>query len=807
MKQMMMVCLWWVACVCAAVPLVQDGEPRAQIVIAENPPRAVPLAAEELQTFIERISGAKLPIVTEVQAGLPVKLYVGRSAATDAMGLTSDGLDYGAYHLKSGDDYLVMMGLDEDFVPPEPYSRNRQDIPRMMEEWDELTSGTWGNPIGTRITRYYNSATGLYEADKRGSLNAVYDLLRRFGVRWYMPGELGEIVPLQATLELPQVDETVVPDYPMRYLYFSFFHIASREDVLWYLRQGLNHGKEVMGLGQPGHGSAPVHARQEMKDAHPEYYALWGGKREVDKKGSGVPCLSAPGLIRNNVEFVRAVYDIYDQPMVSVMPQDGYGNACTCELCQGKETLDRGWYGQISDYVWAYTEKVAEEVYKTHPDRWISCHAYGSYMLPPLHLDKLSPNVVVGLVHGRADFNDDQQWAEFEELVQGWQEKMTSGKFMRWVHYLHTRERAPTHGLPVVYPHSIDRELKALKGISLGDFVEVSFDGGKLQAPIVNHLNIWLTGRLYWDAEQDVEPLLAEYYLQFYGPAAAEMRAFLEHAEMNWPAMRKEVAVIDRSYALLAAAQEAAPEGSVYAARIEMMSDYMEPLKQIREKLVVGRKGNPELAIHPADSSNLTMDGKLDDAFWQGAQVQQMVTVAEGDAPKQQTEFKVRWADNAIVFGIRCLDDDMANLNVATQKDEDNNIWMGDVLELLLETQPHSYYQICVNPAGAVMDLDRNGGINTLWESQVEVATAREPGSWTVELRVPLTGDRHGSPDPLHGVAGGKPTAEHPFYFNLCRQRVRQKDMELTAWHATGTNGFHNVLKMGKLTVEPAANP
>jgi len=40
--------------------LVENGEPRAEIVIASDPPRSTRLAAHELQTSLEKISGAKL---------------------------------------------------------------------------------------------------------------------------------------------------------------------------------------------------------------------------------------------------------------------------------------------------------------------------------------------------------------------------------------------------------------------------------------------------------------------------------------------------------------------------------------------------------------------------------------------------------------------------------------------------------------------------------------------------------------------------------------------------------------------------
>ncbi len=50
--------------------LVENGQPRAEIVVAENRPRMTTLAALELRQFIERMSGARLPIVTAPTSGV-----------------------------------------------------------------------------------------------------------------------------------------------------------------------------------------------------------------------------------------------------------------------------------------------------------------------------------------------------------------------------------------------------------------------------------------------------------------------------------------------------------------------------------------------------------------------------------------------------------------------------------------------------------------------------------------------------------------------------------------------------------------
>jgi hypothetical protein len=97
--------------------IVENGQPRAQIVIAKNPPRSTRLAAHELQSYVEKISGAKLPIVNEPRADLPIKIGVGRSSLTDNLKIDARDLRAGAYRIVSGDDWLVLIGASRGERP------------------------------------------------------------------------------------------------------------------------------------------------------------------------------------------------------------------------------------------------------------------------------------------------------------------------------------------------------------------------------------------------------------------------------------------------------------------------------------------------------------------------------------------------------------------------------------------------------------------------------------------------------------------------------------------------------------------
>jgi hypothetical protein len=106
--------------------LLKDGQPYAEIIIAEDPPRTTHLAARELQTYVENITGATLGIGTEL-TGQPIGIYVGESPHTEKLGITAEGLKYGAYRIVSGEDWLVLIGQDSDFTPIEPWPRSNAD--------------------------------------------------------------------------------------------------------------------------------------------------------------------------------------------------------------------------------------------------------------------------------------------------------------------------------------------------------------------------------------------------------------------------------------------------------------------------------------------------------------------------------------------------------------------------------------------------------------------------------------------------------------------------------------------------------
>ncbi len=748
--------------------LVSDGKVLAEIVITKDPPRTVRLAAEELQTYVRKMTGAELPIVEAPSDAEGIKkIFVGRSHWTDQLGVSSEGLNNGAFRIVSGPDWLILIGADKDFQPKEPWARRNDDIPRLLEEWDEITGEHFGN-IFALMYRKFDPVSGMWEfdLDNAGSFNAVNQFLRDQGVRWYMPGELGEVVPQKKSIALPKIDKTYAPDFPLRQLYQhgGNFWTGKMDEILWQLRLGTNQGNDLVGFGpNPGvaHGIRLVISRDEAKAAHPEYYQLQGGQRQTD---SGVPSLVSEGLIQANVRYLRKVFDTYDVPMVSVMPTDGFTAICEEAAAQGKENPERGRLGSLSDYVWEYVAKVATELAKTHPDKMIHCLAYTTYLLPPEKIEKLPPNVVVGIAQNRSSFAKEETKELFHGIREGWLEKITSGVLpYQYEYYLQDHPSRPWKDLPVVYPRLIVEDLQYLNDKSIGDYAEV-YRGG---INPVNLLNVYVTSRFYWDVNQDLESMLDEYYRLFYGPAEQPMREFFTLAEEKW----RDFSGDDAKWLLelLDTAEQAAGD-TVYGKRVALIREN----NQMGLERVAVLKQSPELIrIGYLDESGTvpmaTVDSLPSFNLKDGVNGQ--------DLTENTGEVSIGWTGDDLFFRVVCNETDMSSLRKFADQKDDTAIFRDDTVEILIGTPSKGLFAISINPAGTVVDLDatEQGFSGIAWDSQAEVKTLEEPGRWVAEVSIPIA-----------SLNAEPPTLEAPWKVNVGRNRPRGTDRSYSSLAPTG---------------------
>jgi hypothetical protein len=789
----------------ASPALVENGLPHAEIVIAENPARMTRLAAKELQTYVAKISGATLPILSQ-PSGKAIPVFVGKSRFTDQRKLDTGGLAHGAFRIASGPDWLALLGPDQDYVPVEPWGRklDRNESRRVNAEWDKITGDLFWNNLDHLYTRYHPELD-VWDYDDAGTLNAVYEFLRGLGVRWFAPGELGEVVPKSPRIELPAVNRTVTPDFALRKFMFYTDHTGIGDKAIWCLRLGLNQGRELLGVTQPCHGIKFVLMREEMKKAHPEMYLMIGGKRDFSHQGVGVPDLRSPVLFEKHVKYARAMFDHFAEPVLNLDMVDGYSGLVADDPDWNAElTPERGWTGSMSDQVWGYVNRVALELQTSHPDRTVCGLAYGSYRLPPAKIDQLSPNLAVIETRNRMNFWDEAARTEARETRAAWLKKLPSGRYFTWNSCANARPDAA--GRPVVYTRQIANDLRELKGVTQGEMIEIyDHPAGKESQfgydPLaLDHLHLYLMSRLWWDADQDLAPLMADYCQGYYGPAAGAMQAFLDFCEANWMLMAQDGAKIGGALDLLSKAQTAVDPASVFGRRIQKIADFVKPMRTLQEQL--SRKRETDLSFRVLLTENTgakpmkgkPLNGELPKEFWPDVRVAPLLPLTPGQRPKANGNVRVFREDNILYFGIHCDEPDTAGLAAATK------FFDGDYVSLLIETPSHSYYEIAVNPAGTVVETDyRANSPGTGWTSASQIAVHRGQGEWSVEIRLPIAGEGASLLDPRKGIDGDQPKDLFPWYFNVCRQRVRGAQVERTALSPTGQDDFRVPARFAKL--------
>ena len=144
----------------------------------------------------------------------------------------------------------------------------------------------------------------------------------------------------------------------------------------------------------------------------------------------------------------------------------------------------------------------------------------------------------------------------------------------------------------------------------------------------------------------------------------------------------------------------------------------------------------------PAD---MQVDGRLDEPAWTAAhEIDDFTQVEpdEGASPSHRTTVKVLANASALVFGIVSHDPDPSGIvsySVRRDADLDDEDHVRIVLGPFVDGR--SGYVFAVNPSGARFDaLIDPGGNDEVgdWDAIWEAATARGPGGWSVEIRIPI---------------------------------------------------------------------
>ncbi len=474
-------------CMASTIVIVRDGQAGAVIVTASEPTPSAERASRELQHFVERMSGAQLPIYAGVDAIPPEtrvapRLLVGRSAAVEQLDVEVPALD----------------------------------------DLDHSREGFVLKTVASSLVIAGNE-TGPY----RGTEYAVYELLERLGCGWFFPGPFGEVVPEKKTIAIPALDETQRPSFIMRNIWSDGLTAQPVGFSEWLTR---NKGTVRRFFGFPSDGS--IHRLvppEKYAKVSPEIYAMGDdGQRRLGGVSHKVMiCPSSAKLVEIAAEGICQYFR--DNPEANSfgfnIPDNDRG--CRCEECRARNhgfVIDTTHVESISDPYYNFVNNLAHAVNKVFPDRYIVILAYSRALLPPEGLDRpWNKNIIAMLARLRMsstkpmDDPSDILSRRHLRTLKAW--ARICPKLMVYDY----DSLADLTSMPFWTVSAIRENMRIYKAHNV-----IGFATEGMLISLRTGLNHYIRARLMWDAEADVDALLEDFYRKFFGPAAAPMRAFFE---------------------------------------------------------------------------------------------------------------------------------------------------------------------------------------------------------------------------------------------------------------------------------------
>ena len=473
----------------AAVTIADQGRTKYHIVV---PVGAIPserYAAEELQLYLEKISGAKLAIVSDTEKTESREILLGDNA------------------------HLAKLRTEVDFTKLGP------DGFVLRVDGDRLIIAG-GRP--------------------RGTLNGVYTLLEeKFGARWFTP-EL-EAVPKLERVRLPKLNETIVPVLENRDVFWRQFmrnaDFAARHRV-----NGQHYSLT------PKHGGAftvyhPfVHSFDalvppELCKEHPEYLPFINGQR---KSGYVQRCLSNPDVLRISIERVRQWIKEHPQANIISVSQNDTFNNCQCEQCKATDDAEGSPAGSLLKFVNA----VAGAIEKDHPNVRIDTLAYQYTRKAPKTI-RPRRNVIVRLcsieccfahpletcaAKENQRFRDDiVAWGAVAPLLYVWDYTTDFG---------HYQQPFPNFdALQSNVRFFVKHGVKSL-------FEQGNYSGGG--GGEMEPLRAYVLAKLLWNPETDVQKHINEFVNAYYGKAAPKILAYLDSIHRPVREQAKHIHIFDK---------------------------------------------------------------------------------------------------------------------------------------------------------------------------------------------------------------------------------------------------------------------
>lgn len=454
--------------------IVKDGETDFVIVTADDADACINTATEQLQLYLEKISGVKPECVKESEFTGDKAIIIGETQLEkNIVDINRDEIMADGFRLYSDGNYLVIAG-----------------------------------------------------ADSRGTLYGVYTLLEEYlGVRWFTPTL--EVVPESNDIVIDaNIDRTVEPSFAVRRN--STMGADDEYRAKMKVNVSFHYEAEEYG-GAINYVLWDSTMEKLVPDAlfaeHPEYFMLGeDGTRSTDKV-----CMSNPEALEVAVNNARqAILDCERNATYIHIGQKDNDHYCHCETCT--EIYEK--YGSISAATLLFTNAFADTLDDEFPYMNFTFYAYLETRMPPTAEnircnDNVAP-VICSLINSCKSHPIDECGAidgneTFMNLF-GESETTIAQCHINWTKYA---EKTYIYDYTINFLFSaqflsnfetMQQTIKYMHDTGITGYIYNCGDG---HTAAFNELRNYLLCKLQWDVNADVEYHMMDFIKAYYGEAAA----------------------------------------------------------------------------------------------------------------------------------------------------------------------------------------------------------------------------------------------------------------------------------------------
>ena len=759
--------------------IAENGQAKAEIVIPAQPSVYVKFAADELKGYLDKITGGDFKITSKPTSAVNIRM--GQSPEAAAAGLNPEVLKRDGFFISAKNKDVFIVGRD--------------------------------NPLVKQLDLFLL----FYDETQRGTLLGVYEFLEQLGVRWPAPGTEHEFVPTLTTLKIPESMQKIEPFFPDRQLSSGFWNfMTAYPDAGQYCRNGNDIFLWGLRLKMSGRGmAAGCHSEYslKLKDAygdHPERFALINGKRDFNYSCWTDPAVAAMWKKSADVYFsggkpadagfpdLKPYYNSsWPWPFISqedfmIDPMDHYVGCDGCCRCQRCNTFREKYPCEDdSELIWKVIAEVAESIKEKHPGKFISTLVYPPKMKLPKYV-KIPDNVRVRVcIRGPINVPTPSRMKPELDLVKSWSNALGNNKPPLWIYQVEAALGRKLPGMPETYPHQISEFLKIFRN----DIAGIFFDQYVFTQTHRN-LDMYITARMMWNPDREIEQELTDYFKSYYGPAAEPAQKLFKRFEDNWvkywklstpdssksetiglggPVKELQKLVWSKVYnqdemknidSMVAAVEKAAAGNPVYSKRASLLRTWIFDIMKAERAEVMNKAEARQKIVAQVQAVKASPTASA----WASTPIYQLVA-ASRLKPRLVVngQFRLLCFDNTLFLRAELKEPRLSDtMTKKDRKQGDSNVWQDNDVEIFVySTESKDLWQIIVNDQGNWASQKMNTGKSN-WEQMKNFQVKVQPTAdgWRLDAAIPL--EQFGSGE---------------LRFNLTRNRqIKDQPNELSTW-------------------------